>query len=35
MNKTDYIALAFSILFMPVSIYFVVMGYGKIEGLIR
>ena len=35
MNKTDYIVLAFSILFMLVSIYFAVMGYGKIEGLIR
>ena len=35
MKKTDYVVLVFSILFMLVSIYFAVMGYGKIEGLIR
>lgn len=35
MKKADYIVLVFAIVFMLVSIYFAIMGYGKIEGLIR
>lgn len=35
MGKTDYLVLGFAILFMLVSIYFAILGYGKIEGLIR
>jgi len=35
MKKADYIVLVFAIVFMLVSIYFAIMGYGKIDGLIR
>ena len=35
MKTVDYIMLAFAILFTLASIYFAVMGYGKIEGLVR
>lgn len=35
MGKADYIVLAFAILFTLASVYFAVMGYGKIDGLIR
>jgi energy-coupling factor transport system permease protein len=35
MRTVDYLVLAFAILFVLVSIYFSIMGYGKIEGLIR
>jgi energy-coupling factor transport system permease protein len=35
MKKTDYIVLVFAVLFMLVSIYFAIMGFGKIDGLIR
>jgi energy-coupling factor transport system permease protein len=35
MRTVDYVILAFAILFVLASIYFAVMGYGKIEGLIR
>lgn len=35
MNTTDYFVLAFAILFMLASIYFAILGYGQIEGLIR
>ena len=35
MRTVDYIILAFTILFMLASIYFAVMGFGKIPGLTR
>lgn len=35
MKTSDYLVLAFGILFMLASIYFAIMGYGKIEGLVR
>ncbi len=35
MRKVDYIILAFSILFVIVSVVLAIMGYGKIEGLTR
>lgn len=35
MRTVDYIILAFAILFMLASIYFAVMGFGKIPGLTR
>lgn len=35
MDTADYIVLVFSIVFMLVSIYFAILGYGQIEGLIR
>jgi energy-coupling factor transport system permease protein len=35
MSKADYVALVFTIVFMLVSIYFAILGYGQIEGLIR
>mgnify|MGYP001048373591 CR=1 FL=1 len=35
MKTSDYIVLIFGIVFVAVSIYFAVMGFGKIEGLIR
>lgn len=35
MDTADYIVLVFSILFVIASIYFAVMGYGKIDGLVR
>jgi energy-coupling factor transport system permease protein len=35
MNTADYIVLAFAILFMLASIYFAILGFGQIEGLIR
>lgn len=35
MGTADYIVLAFAIIFVLVSIYFAIMGYGKIDGLVR
>jgi energy-coupling factor transport system permease protein len=35
MNTADYVVLAFAIVFMLASIYFAILGYGQIEGLIR
>lgn len=35
MRTVDYVILVFAIIFVLASIYFAVMGYGKIEGLIR
>jgi len=35
MRTTDFIVLAFAIVFMLVSIYFAILGYGQIEGLVR
>lgn len=35
MRNMDYVVLAFAILFMLVSIYFAILGYGQIEGLVR
>ena len=35
MDKTDYAVLIFTIVFMLVSIYFAILGYGQIEGLVR
>ncbi len=35
MRKVDYVVLAFAIVFMAVSVYFAILGYGQIEGLVR
>ncbi|MBW6466199.1 MAG: energy-coupling factor transporter transmembrane protein EcfT [Brevefilum sp.] len=35
MGRADYLVLVFSIVFMLVSIYFAILGFGQIEGLIR
>jgi energy-coupling factor transport system permease protein len=35
MEKADYIVLVFYIIFVAVSVYFALMGFGKIDGLIR
>jgi energy-coupling factor transport system permease protein len=35
MKKADYLVLAFAFVFMLASIYFAILGYGKIDGLIR
>ncbi len=35
MRIVDYVILAFSIIFVVVSIYFAILGYGGIEGLTR
>jgi energy-coupling factor transport system permease protein len=35
MRTVDYLILVFYIVFVAVSVYFAIMGYGKIEGLIR
>jgi energy-coupling factor transport system permease protein len=35
MRTIDYVVLAFAIVFMLLSIYFAILGYGQIEGLVR
>lgn len=35
MEKADYLVLVFYIVFVVVSVYFALMGFGKIDGLIR
>jgi energy-coupling factor transport system permease protein len=35
MQTMDYFVLAFAFVFMLVSIYFAILGYGRIEGLVR
>lgn len=35
MRKMDYIVLALAILFMLASVYFAILGYGRIEDLVR
>jgi energy-coupling factor transport system permease protein len=35
MDNADYAVLIFTIVFMLVSIYFAILGYGQIEGLVR
>jgi energy-coupling factor transport system permease protein len=35
MRQVDYIVLALAILFVLASVYFAILGYGRIEGLVR